>query len=172
MTRARFVLGGDTMRARFDAIRRGVVTAPRNADDLRSEIVAMREKVRAAHPVKPGRFDVKHSPGGMVDVEFVVQYLVLSQAARHEELVANAGNIALLQLAQQAGLLPDGVGTAAAQAYRELRKVQHHARLNEEPTQVPAGPLDAQRDAVLALWRAAFDPPAALTPSQPRPPQA
>ncbi len=164
MTRARFVLGDDTMRARFDAIRRGVITAPRDAVDLRAEIVTMREKVRTAHPVKDGRFDVKHSPGGMVDVEFVVQYLVLSQAAQHEELVANAGNIALLQRAQEAGLLPDGVGSAAAQAYRELRKVQHHARLNEESTQMQAGPLDAQRDAVLALWRAAFGPPAALTP--------
>ena len=157
----RFVLGDESMRLRFDAIRRGVITAPRNADDLRAEVVAMREKVRAAHPVKAGHFDVKHSPGGMVDVEFVVQYLVLSQAARHESLVANAGNIALLQRAQQAGLLPDGVGTAAAHAYRELRKVQHHARLNEESTQVPAGRLDVQRDAVLALWRAVFGSPAA-----------
>ncbi|MCW5644148.1 MAG: bifunctional [glutamate--ammonia ligase]-adenylyl-L-tyrosine phosphorylase/[glutamate--ammonia-ligase] adenylyltransferase [Burkholderiaceae bacterium] len=159
MTRARFVLGDDTMRARFDAIRRGVVTAPRDADKLREEIVAMREKVRAAHPVREGRFDVKHSPGGMVDVEFVVQYLVLSQAAHHEELVTNAGNIALLQRAQAAGLLPDGIGTAAAQAYRALRKVQHHARLNEETTQVPAGELDTHRDAVLALWHAAFGSP-------------
>jgi glutamate-ammonia-ligase adenylyltransferase len=144
------------MRNRFDAIRRGVITAPRHADNLRAEIVSMRNKVRAAHPIKDGRFDVKHSPGGMVDVEFVVQYLVLSQAAEHEELIVNAGNIALLLRAQAAGLLPDGVGTAAAQAYRELRKVQHHARLNEETTQVPAGKLDAQRDAVLALWHAAF----------------
>ena len=115
--------------------------------------------LRAAHPVREGRFDVKHSPGGMVDVEFVVQYLVLSQAAHHEELVTNAGNIALLQRAQAAGLLPDGIGTAAAQAYRALRKVQHHARLNEETTQVPAGELDTHRDAVLALWHAAFGSP-------------
>ncbi len=165
MTRARFVLGDDTMRTRFDAIRRGVVTAPRDADDLRAEIVAMREKVRAAHPVREGRFDVKHSPGGMVDVEFVVQYLVLSQAARHDELVTNAGNIALLQRAQATGLLNDGVGTAAAQAYRALRRVQHHARLNEEPTQVAAGQLDAHRDAVLALWNAVFGAP--TPPAQP-----
>lgn len=156
MTRARFLLGDDSMRARFDAIRRGVVTAPRIADDLRAEIVAMREKVRAAHPVKEGRFDVKHSPGGMVDAEFAVQYLVLSQAAQHELLVANVGNIALLQRAQDVQLLPDGVGSAAALAYRELRKVQHHARLNEESTQMPAGQLDPHRDAVLALWAAVF----------------
>ncbi len=160
MTRARFVLGDEGMRSRFDAIRRGVITAPRDIDALRSEIVTMRAKVRAAHPVKDGRFDVKHSPGGMVDVEFVVQYLVLAHAAQHAALVANLGNIALLRLAQDAGLLPEGVGIAAAQAYRELRKVQHHARLNEESTQVPAGQLDAQRDAVRALWHAVFEEPA------------
>ncbi len=156
MTRSRFVLGDDAMQARFDAIRRGVVTADRDAEGLRAEIVAMRKKVRAAHPVREGRFDVKHSAGGMVDVEFVVQYLVLSQAARHEELVVNMGNIGLLQRAQAAGLLPDGVGTAAAQAYRELRKLQHHARLNEESTQMPTGQLDVHRDAVLRLWQAVF----------------
>ena len=159
MTRARFVLGDESMRIRFDAIRRGVITAPRVIDDLRAEIVGMREKVRDAHPVKDGRFDVKHSPGGMVDVEFVVQFLVLAHAAQHETLVANLGNIALLRLAQDAGLLPDGVGTTAAQAYRELRKVQHHARLNEESTQVPAGQVDMQREAVLVLWRTVFGGP-------------
>ena len=156
MTRARFLLGDDTMRGRFDDIRRGVITAPRDPDGLRAEIVAMRDKVRAARPVKADRFDVKHSPGGMVDVEFAVQYLVLSQAAQHEELVANAGNIALLQRAQECGLLPDGIGLAAAQAYRELRRVQHHARLNEAPTQLPAAEVGAERDAVLALWQAVF----------------
>jgi glutamate-ammonia-ligase adenylyltransferase len=144
------------MRTRFDQVRRGVVTAPRDPDGLRAEIVAMRDKVRAARPVKADRFDVKHSPGGMVDVEFTVQYLVLSQAAQHEELVGNAGNIALLQRAQECGLLPDGIGLAAARAYRELRRVQHHARLNEAPTQVPATEMGAERDAVLALWRVVF----------------
>ena len=161
MTRARFVLGSDAMQQRFDAIRASVTTAPRDALQLRAEIQAMRDKVRAAHPVKVGRFDVKHSPGGMVDVEFVVQFLVLSQSCRHPELVENVGNIALLQRAQDVALLPPGVGLAAAQAYRELRRVQHHARLNEEATQVADDLLVAQRDDVLALWTAVFESPVA-----------
>jgi len=156
MTRARFVLGDEDLRARFDEVRRAVITAPRDIAALRTEIIGMRDKVRSAHPVKPGRFDVKHSPGGMVDAEFATQFLVLSEAARHDELVPNVGNIALLQRAEACGLLPVGVGHAAADAYRELRRVQHRARLNEEPTQVAAGTLDAQRDAVLALWKAVF----------------
>jgi glutamate-ammonia-ligase adenylyltransferase len=92
----------------------------------------------------------------MVDAEFAVQYLVLSQSAVHEELIPNVGNIALLQRAEAGGLLPPGVGQAAASAYRELRRVQHKARLDEEPTQVPDGALEAERRAVLALWDAVF----------------
>jgi glutamate-ammonia-ligase adenylyltransferase len=164
MTRARFVLGDDALRQRFDAVRNAVITAPRNAEDLKLEIVAMRDKVRAAHPEKgaqqDGYFDVKHSPGGMIDAEFVMQYLVLAQAAQHPELLDNAGNIALLERAEVIGLLPPGVGHAAADAYRELRRVQHRARLNEEPTRVVLPELLAQRDAVLALWAAVFGPPA------------
>ncbi|AMO23105.1 bifunctional [glutamate--ammonia ligase]-adenylyl-L-tyrosine phosphorylase/[glutamate--ammonia-ligase] adenylyltransferase [Ramlibacter solisilvae] len=157
MTRARFVLGMESLAPRFDAVREAVITAPRDHAALRKEIVAMREKVAAARPVKPGRFDVKHSPGGMVDAEFAVQYLVLSQSGRHRELIPNVGNIALLGRAEAAGLLPAGVGENAAQAYRELRRVQHQARLNEEPTQLPEDALAPQREAVLALWRAVFD---------------
>lgn len=172
MTRARFVLGEEDMippgatadaevvarslRQRFDAVREAVITATRDAAALRAEIMAMRDKVRDAHPVKAERFDVKHSPGGMVDAEFAVQFLVLSQAGVHRELIPNLGNIALLVRAEQAGLLPAGVGRAAADAYRELRRVQHRARLNEEPTQLPPEALQPQRDAIRALWSAVF----------------
>ena len=157
MTRARFVLGNDALRQRFDAIRTAVIAAPRQFDDLKSEIKAMREKLRIAHPAKEGLFDVKQSPGGMIDAEFVMQYLVLSQSAQHPELLANLGNIALLERAELMGLLPVGVGHAAASAYRTLRQVQHRARLNEEPNHVPLPQLKAERDAVLALWKAVFD---------------
>jgi glutamate-ammonia-ligase adenylyltransferase len=93
----------------------------------------------------------------MVDAEFAVQFLVLSQAASHPEFVPNVGNIALLQRAEAVGLLPVGVGDEAARAYRELRRSQHRARLNEEPTQVAQDALAPQRDAILALWHAVFD---------------
>lgn len=156
MTRARFVAGLEALSPRFDAVRQAVITAPRDVDALKREIVAMRDKVRSAHPVKEGRFDLKHSPGGMVDAEFAVQFLVLSQSARHRELIPNVGNIALLQRAEASGLLPAGVGQAAASAYRELRRHQHHARLNEESTQVAQDQLGAERDAILALWRHVF----------------
>ena len=156
MTRARFVLGELSLRQRFDEVRRAVITSPRNPAGLRREIMDMREKIRIAHPVRSEKFDVKHSAGGMVDAEFAVQYLVLSQSAQHQELVANVGNIALLLRAETAGLLPDGVGQRAASAYRELRRVQHKARLNEEPTQLMPPELQEERQAIQALWAACF----------------
>ena len=172
MTRARFVLGSEdlpgapaaqhpTLRERFDAVRHAVITAPRDPAALRQEIHAMRERVRAAHPAPEGVFDIKHSPGGMVDAEFALQYLVLLHAAQHPGLIPNLGNIALLQRAEAAGLLPPGVGQSAANAYRELRRIQHRARLDEAPTQRPLAELHSERDAVLALWQAVFGAPSA-----------
>ncbi len=161
ITRARFCAGDASLAERFEATRRAVLTAPRDPQALRQEVVAMRDKLRAARPVRDGFFDVKHSPGGMVDAEFTLQFLVLAHSGAHPELLANAGNIALLQLAESAGLLPAGVGRAAADAYRELRRVQHRARLNEQSTALDgesAQAIQPQRDAVLALWRAVFGP--------------
>ena len=156
ITRARFCAGSRALGERFEAVRRQVLAAPRDAASLAREVTEMRDKLRAARPVKAGLFDVKHSPGGMVDVEFAVQYLVLAHAGAHPALCDNAGNIALLQRAEAAGLLPAGVGQAAADAYRELRRAQHRARLDEQPTQVAPEALAPARDAVLALWQSVF----------------
>ncbi|HJV59846.1 MAG TPA: bifunctional [glutamate--ammonia ligase]-adenylyl-L-tyrosine phosphorylase/[glutamate--ammonia-ligase] adenylyltransferase [Albitalea sp.] len=156
LTRARFCAGFTGIAPRFEAVRRAVLAAPRDVAALRREVQAMREKVRAAHPVKGELFDVKHSAGGMMDVEFAVQFIVLAHSGTHAQLLDNVGNIALLQRAEAAGLLGPGIGAAAADAYRELRRAQHRARLDEQPTQVPPQALAPQRDAVLALWRAVF----------------
>jgi len=160
VTRARFCAGDAALAPRFEAVRRAVLCAARDLPALRAEVQAMRDKVRTAHPVRDGLFDVKHSEGGMMDAEFAVQTLVLAHGAAHPGLLDNVGNIALLQRAEACGLLPAGVGAAAADAYRELRRAQHKARLDEQPTQVDPAPLRAQRDAVLALWRAVFPVPA------------
>ncbi|MFO6420409.1 bifunctional [glutamate--ammonia ligase]-adenylyl-L-tyrosine phosphorylase/[glutamate--ammonia-ligase] adenylyltransferase [Hylemonella sp. W303a] len=157
MTRARFVLGAEALRERFDAVRETVICAARDPHGLRDEILGMRERVRLAHAVPEGQFDVKQSAGGMMDVEFAVQFLVLSQSAHHHELRRNSGNIALLHAAEAAGLVPTKVGAAAANAYRELRRIQHQARLDEVTPQVPLAQVQSERAAVLALWAAVFE---------------
>jgi [glutamine synthetase] adenylyltransferase / [glutamine synthetase]-adenylyl-L-tyrosine phosphorylase len=159
ITRARWCAGDATLAPRFEAVRRAVLTAARDPAQLKREIQSMRERVRHAHAVAAEQFDIKHSEGGMLDVEFAVQYLVLAHSARHANLLDNAGNIALLQRCEGAGLLGAGVGRAAADGYRELRRAQHRARLDESPTQLATdalGPLAPHRDAVLKLWQTVF----------------
>jgi len=164
ITRARWCAGDPALQAGFDAVRDAVMTAPRSPAGLRDEVLAMRAKLRAAHPVRDGRFDLKHSPGGMLDCEFALQALQLTHSAAHPELIPNLGVIALLQRAEEAGLLAHGIGRAAADAYRALRHAQHRLRLDEQATQLPLeqlGELGAHRDAVLALWQAVFPAAAA-----------
>ena len=143
--------------ARFNAVRHAVLTAPRDHAALRAEIVAMRDRMQAANPVRAGLFDLKHSPGGMVEAEFATQYLVLAHTREHPELEPNLGNIALLIRAEQVGLLPAGVGQGAADAYRHLRHLQHLARLDEQSTQIEPGPVAGQRAAIQRLWQAVFE---------------
>ena len=156
MTRAHCVLGDERLRERFEQIRLNVISAKRDRELLLKEIENMRTKVHAAHPVRGGKFDVKHSQGGMLDAEFAVQFLVLTESGQHSELAQNMGNITLMMRAEAAGLLPVGVGQRAADAYRQLRRVQHRARLNEEATQVMPPALASERLAITALWDAVF----------------
>jgi glutamate-ammonia-ligase adenylyltransferase len=156
ITRARFVAGTDELASRFDAVRRDVLCAPREPAALLAEVAAMRARLRSAHPAKAGLFDLKQGVGGMIDVEFAVQALVLLHAAQHPPLLANSGNIALLMAAEAAGLLQPSLGLAAANAYRTLRARQHACRLDEQPTQVPEAELTSERAAVEALTQAVF----------------
>jgi glutamate-ammonia-ligase adenylyltransferase len=157
LTRARFVAGDVEIGVQFEALRRAVLALPRDRATLRDEVRAMRQKMRDGHRNTTDLFDLKHDPGGIVDVEFAVQMLVLAHAATHPELLDNAGNIALLARAEAAGLLPAGVGAAAGDAYRRWRALQHARRLQGEgEARVPADSVVAERAAVAALTRAVF----------------
>jgi glutamate-ammonia-ligase adenylyltransferase len=121
----------------------------------------MREKMHAGHVNDSDLFDLKHDSGGIVDVEFCVQYLLLSHCATHPELADNLGNIALLQRAGAIGLVPADIAQAAADAYRELRRQQHAIKLSgAEYARVPPPAVESVRDAVLALWHTVMGQPA------------
>ena len=156
MTRARFCVGDERLRQPFESVRREVLCAPRDPQALALEVVAMRDKMRAAQAFMPEVFDFKHSPGGMIDAEFAVQFLVLAHAGQYPLLADNVGNIALLEHAESVGLLPVGMGQAAADAYRVLRHWQHLARLDEAPGQLPLSEVRSQQEAIAALWRFVF----------------
>jgi glutamate-ammonia-ligase adenylyltransferase len=106
-------------------------------------------------------FDLKQDRGGIIDVEFIVQFLVLGHAHDHRQLTGNLGNIALLRIAGELGLIPPDAAAAAGNAYREYRRLQHAQRLSAEPH---AGSdresLEKHIAAVNRLWHTVLGEPA------------
>ncbi len=157
LTRARYCAGDATVGALFEETRREILRAPRDHAKLRGEVLSMRQKMLEGHPNKSELFDLKHDRGGMVDIEFVVQYLVLAHSNRHAELTANDGNIALLKLAADLGLIPRDLSESVRDAYRDYRRRQHVLRLNGARfARVPHAEVSASIEATLALWRSVF----------------
>jgi glutamate-ammonia-ligase adenylyltransferase len=155
LTRARFEAGDPAIGARFERLRVEILRLPRDPEKLRRDVIEMRGRMRDGHPNASGLFDVKHDPGGIVDVEFIVQYLVLAHARAHEPLTGNLGNIALLRMAGQLGLVDRELAAQCADAYRSYRRVQHELRLRGDTfARVPQDRLVEERTAVRALWRA------------------
>ena len=159
LTRARFVAGDSDLGRRFEEERRAILMMPRSAEEARASVLDMRKKMLDGHPNPTKLFNIKHDRGGMVDVEFVVQYLVLSASGTHPELVNNFGNILLLEIAARLGLIDPELTPPAVRAYRRYRALQHEIRLNGGegvPVRVPPEMVEKERRAVLALWRSVF----------------
>ncbi len=153
LTRARYCAGDASVGAAFEAVRERILRREREPRALAAEVLAMREKIHAAHPNASGLFDVKHDRGGMIDIEFIVQYLVLAHAHRHAGLVANLGNIALLKICADLGLASPALAEGAREAYREFRKLQHGLRLNNaQYARVEPALVRSHVQAVTGLW--------------------
>ena len=160
LTRARFVAGNVLVGNLFDAVRQEVLSQQRDIDHLRNEIVEMRRKVHEGHPNPTNDFDLKHDAGGMVDIEFIVQFLVLAYSHQHPQLIGNLGNIALLRIAAEVGLIETDIAKAVGDAYRLLRARQHRLRLDgAEKTRIHLNnesDLLVARDNVSLLWKRVF----------------
>jgi len=157
LTRARAVAGDAQIGARLEAMRIEVLRRPRDLASLRQEIRAMRDKMRQSHPNDTRLFDLKHDRGGIVDVEFIVQYLVLGEAHRYPELTGNMGNLALLKLAARLRLIREDMAPAAHAAYREFRRLQHQLRLQgERYARVEPTTVARHTQAVVNLWDRVF----------------
>jgi glutamate-ammonia-ligase adenylyltransferase len=162
LTRARFCAGDAAIGARFDAIRERVLRQDRAAQQeaLKTDVLTMRKKMRDAYPNRSALFDLKHDEGGMIDIEFIVQYLVLRHAAQYGQLTANAGNIALLRMAGELGLIDGALGLAVGDAYRAMRRLQHQLRLQgQDNARIDPAQVAAHSVHVVTLWRAMFDAP-------------
>ena len=171
LTRARFVAGDQQVGEAFENTRKEILCKSRNLIELKQDILKMREKMLDVHPNPTPLFDIKHDRGGIIDVEFIVQYLVLGYASQSPQLTGNIGNIALLKLAGELGLVPAELATQVRTAYREYRRLQHRFRLGGEPeltsaplskdksekfARIAADHLSNDRLSVLQLWDAVF----------------
>lgn len=167
ITRARFVTGDSDIGKAFEQIRVEVLTQTRDDDKLKAEVLGMREKMRAAQGVSPKNgiaskntaemFELKNGVGGIIDVEFLVQFLVLAHAKQYPQLTGNIGNIALLKLLASLNIIEADAAEKVALAYREYRKMQHALKLQGvTQTKVAATLVTAHILAVTALWKQIF----------------
>lgn len=153
ITRARFAAGDKSVGERFEAVRREILLARRDPEKLKEDVREMRDKISAGHPNNSEDFDLKHDRGGMVDVEFVTQYLVLAHARQYPVLIDNLGNITLLKLAGEHGLIPMQLAIEVSDAYRVYRRMQHSLRLQgAEKARVSQSLLVSERACVRLLW--------------------
>ncbi len=151
LTRARFSAGDTHVGEQFETIRNEVLRQRRDLGTLRREIIAMRQKMHDAHPNNSGLFDIKHDRGGMVDIEFMVQFLVLAYSNQHPQLADHKGNLALLKRSGDAGLIDPQQAEAVSNIYRNLRILQHKMRLNNQsPCRIDVSEIDTVP--VLELW--------------------
>ncbi len=158
LTRARFVAGDPAVGARFEAIRQEVLTQQRDPAKLKEEVLAMRQRMLDSHASNSEtEFDLKQDPGGIIDVEFIVQFLILAHAHQHPQLTQNLGNIALLGIAADLGLIPTELTDPVRNAYREYRRMQHAARLNgNEKSRIERAAVIRRVEAVRQLWQTVF----------------
>ena len=114
-----------------------------------------RARMLETHPAQPDK--LKHARGGIIDLEFIVQYLILAHSHEHASLTGNLGNIALLRMAGELGLIDGELAEAAGNAYREYRRLQHAKRLSSTPkAPIPRDGIECHIAAVKALWQAVF----------------
>ncbi|RZT04242.1 glutamate-ammonia-ligase adenylyltransferase [Duganella sp. CF402] len=158
LTRARYCAGDIAIGQRFEQIREAVLRKERPADGpLRQEVIAMRKRMVDAKPNHSALFDLKQDPGGMIDIEFIVQFLVLQHAAAYPQLTANFGNIALLHMCADLGLIDTGLAASVADAYRKYRKLQHQLRLQgQDLARIDPALVSDEAAAVRALWTSLF----------------
>ena len=154
LVRARPVYGDPQLNRQFDTIRREILSLPREGEKLQTEVREMREKMRAHQGHKHrDRFDIKTDAGGITDIEFITQYLVLRYAPLQPKLTRWSDNVRILELLAQYAIMDEQEARALTQAYTTLRDELHHLALQEQPGNLPTDAFIAERTQVSASWQ-------------------
>jgi glutamate-ammonia-ligase adenylyltransferase len=159
LVRARPVAGKPELRAAFAQARRAVLCRPRDESKLRAEVKDMRARMAAAHATAKTAtgFDVKHDRGGIVDIEFMVQYWVLRSARAHPDVTVPTDNVHILEALAGAGVIAPERAEFLSNSYRRLLSVEQRLKLMERGTRVTPGELGDLPQAVLKIWNEAFE---------------
>jgi len=157
LTRARACAGDLVVGMKFEQLRLAILILPRNTEHLALEITSMRKRMHKEHDLKIKGWDIKLSEGGLVDIEFMVQFLVLAYSKDFNGLLNNIGNIALLRYAGSTHLVPPDLCESVAQAYLNLRALQHRLELQgESRDSLPRESAEPSPSNVLRLWQTVF----------------
>ncbi|MBY5923023.1 bifunctional [glutamate--ammonia ligase]-adenylyl-L-tyrosine phosphorylase/[glutamate--ammonia-ligase] adenylyltransferase [Ferrimonas balearica] len=153
LVRARFVYGDDALAGRFARLRRQLLCLPRDPATLREDVVSMRAKMRD-HLDRSDKtqFDLKQGPGGITDIEFITQYLVLKEAAECPAMATWSDNVRILETALAQGKLGPQFADRLIRTYIDLRDTSHHRVLAGEGGSVPLEARPAACDAVQGIW--------------------
>ncbi|MDX1634998.1 MAG: bifunctional [glutamate--ammonia ligase]-adenylyl-L-tyrosine phosphorylase/[glutamate--ammonia-ligase] adenylyltransferase [Marinobacter sp.] len=157
LARARGVAGAGHTLTEFEAIRHQVLCKERDPDALREEVVTMRERMRASLGTpetagEPEVFHLKHDRGGIIDIEFMVQYLMLAHSHKHPELTQWSDNIRQMEELGRAGIMAVADTEQLREAYITLRSTIHRRALQNLNSQVAAGSFQAERDYIAGMW--------------------
>lgn len=157
LSRARPVAGDREVCTSFDAIRRDVLTTNVRRDDLAGQVLSMRSRMRRElSKAAAGQFDIKQDAGGITDIEFLVQYLVLANANDTPALLDWTDNIRQLDSLAACGLLDATTAGALQDAYRAFRERVHRLSLDRLPALIGDTEFEAARHAVREAWAATF----------------
>jgi len=154
LVRARPVAGDAALGEKFSAIRADVLAAAGRLENLRGEVRDMRERMRRelGTGAKPG-FHLKHDPGGIVDIEFMVQFLTLRWCREHPQLLRHTATIHLLKALAKQGLLKSAYAQTLIEAYRQYRALGHRLTLAEASTVIDEELLRGERRKVAEIWK-------------------
>ncbi len=167
LVRARAVAGSEQLQALFSEVRAQVLGKPRERDSLRQEVVQMRQRMREELSRKAGEerdkapFVIKQGPGGIVDIEFIVQYLVLAHSAHCPALLRWSDNVRILEAVSSCEAahveLDEGASQLLTEAYLALRSALHRLALQQHDLADPLQPLAVHREGVVRIWNRVFD---------------
>ena len=154
LVRARFMFGSNNLSSRFSELRAQVLEQPRDKLALAKDVRDMRTKMRShLLKIKPKQFDLKQSAGGIADIEFIAQYLVLAHAHEHNELTFWSDNVRIFSSLGELGLLPYSEVEALIQAYYFLRDESHRLTLQQKAGELPVEFVEVHANRVMEIYQ-------------------